>query len=131
MQVLVALHGFTGGGGDFAPLVKTFPAWRWNAPDLPGHSPDLKYPNAPKDDCTLAANLEFLDSLIPEKSSEASVLLGYSLGGRLALRYALSRPGRVAALVLIGAAGIRHLTGYSRTHEEARAHVVAKECPPA
>jgi len=35
------------------------------------------------------------------------------------------------ALVLIGAAGIRHLTGYSRTHEEARAHVAAKECPPA
>ena len=103
MPVLVALHGFTGGGSDFAPLVKTFPAWRWNAPDLPGHSPDLKNPNAPKDDCTLAANLEFLDSLIPEKSSEASVLLGYSLGGRLALRYALSRPGRVAALVLIGA----------------------------
>jgi predicted MFS family arabinose efflux permease len=34
------------------------------------------------------------------------------------------------ALTLIAAAGLRHLTGYSRTHQEARVHVVAKECEP-
>jgi predicted MFS family arabinose efflux permease len=31
------------------------------------------------------------------------------------------------ALVLIGVAGIRHLTGYSRSHEEVRVHVPAEE----
>jgi predicted MFS family arabinose efflux permease len=34
------------------------------------------------------------------------------------------------ALTLIGAAGLRHLTGYSRTHTEARVQVAAKECEP-
>ena len=34
------------------------------------------------------------------------------------------------ALVLIGAAGVRHWTGYSRRHGEARVHVPAKECDP-
>jgi predicted MFS family arabinose efflux permease len=35
------------------------------------------------------------------------------------------------ALVFIAAAGVRHLTGYSRTHEEARVHVPAEEREPA
>jgi 2-succinyl-6-hydroxy-2,4-cyclohexadiene-1-carboxylate synthase len=100
--VLVALHGFTGGGGDFAPLAKTWAEWRWSSPDLPGHAPDPKDPGAPNDDCSLVASLGFLDSVIPEKPAQANILLGYSLGGRLALRYALTRPGRIAALVLIG-----------------------------
>jgi len=34
------------------------------------------------------------------------------------------------ALLLIGLAGIRHWTGYSRRHGEARVHVPAKECDP-
>jgi predicted MFS family arabinose efflux permease len=34
------------------------------------------------------------------------------------------------ALALIGAAGVRHLTGYSRTHEEARVHVPTEEREP-
>jgi predicted MFS family arabinose efflux permease len=35
------------------------------------------------------------------------------------------------ALVLIGAVGVRHLTGYSRTHEEVKVHVPAAEREPA
>ena len=34
------------------------------------------------------------------------------------------------ALVLIGAAGVRHWTGYSRLHGETRAHVPVEECDP-
>ena len=37
----------------------------------------------------------------------------------------------VLALVLLSAMGVRHLTGYSRTHAEARAHVPAEEREPA
>jgi 2-succinyl-6-hydroxy-2,4-cyclohexadiene-1-carboxylate synthase len=100
--VLVALHGFTGGGGDFAPLAQAMPEWRWQMPDLPGHAADLSAPNAPGDDCTMAASVRLLDALISEKPANTVVLLGYSLGGRLALNYALARPGRLAALILIG-----------------------------
>ena len=35
------------------------------------------------------------------------------------------------ALLLIGAAGARHLTGYSRTHEEVRVHQPTEEIEPA
>jgi predicted MFS family arabinose efflux permease len=37
----------------------------------------------------------------------------------------------VLALLLISAMGVRHLTGYSRTHAEARVHVPAEEREPA
>ncbi len=99
--MLVALHGFTGGGGDFAPLAEALSAWRWQMPNLPGHAPDSLNPLTPSDDCTLAASLRYIDSLIPENPADLPILLGYSLGGRLALRYALARPGRLAALILI------------------------------
>ena len=105
--MLVALHGFTGGGDDFAPLAKALPEWEWHTPDLPGHAPDLATVGAPKDGCSLNASMEYLDTVIPKKAVNPTILLGYSLGGRLALKYALARPGRVAALVLIGStAGI-------------------------
>jgi len=99
---ILALHGFTGGGDDFAPLAEVLPEFAWLTPDLPGHAPDLRAANAPSDDCDLEGSLRYLDSIIPKKSAAPLILLGYSLGGRLALRYALARPGSCAALVLIG-----------------------------
>jgi 2-succinyl-5-enolpyruvyl-6-hydroxy-3-cyclohexene-1-carboxylate synthase/2-succinyl-6-hydroxy-2,4-cyclohexadiene-1-carboxylate synthase len=94
----LALHGFTGGGADFAPLVQALPGLAWRTPDLPGHAPDPATPGAPGDDCRLAAGIQYLDTLPP---APPEILLGYSLGGRLALRCALARPSRWAALVLI------------------------------
>ncbi len=98
MATIVALHGFTGGGGDFAPLAEALPEYDWVTPDLPGHAPDPTVAGAPGDDCSLEASLRYLDQIITRKS----VLLGYSLGGRLAMRYALTRPKHIAALVLVG-----------------------------
>ncbi len=99
---ILALHGFTGGSGDFAPLVEVLPEFKWLTPDLPGHAPELSAPGAPTDDCGLEVGLRYLDELITATNGAPIILLGYSLGGRLALRYALARPGRCAALVLIG-----------------------------
>jgi len=99
---ILALHGFTGGGSDFAPLVEALPEFNWLTPDLPGHAPDPNAPGAPGDACRLATSLRYLDSIVPEKPDGPLVLLGYSLGGRLALHFALERPERIAALVLIG-----------------------------
>jgi len=119
----VALHGFTGGGADFAPLAQALPELAWHSPDLPGHAPDPAAPGAPGDNCHPAACIQYLDVILHDRPSglgdepgfapglkletpnskpeTSSVLLGYSLGGRLALRHALAHPGRWAALVLI------------------------------
>jgi 2-succinyl-6-hydroxy-2,4-cyclohexadiene-1-carboxylate synthase len=99
---VLALHGFTGGGADFAPLAEMLPKLGWRAPDLPGHAPDLAAPGLAGDDCRLDTCIRFLDTIPPAPPGAPEILLGYSMGGRLALRYALARPERWAALVLIG-----------------------------
>jgi len=64
------------------------------APDLRGHGSRAE--TAP---VSLEAVLSDLDALCPEPVA----LVVYSMGGRIALHYALARPGRVQRLILIGA----------------------------
>lgn len=90
------LHGFSGAGADWAacaPLLGR-PAW---APDLPGHGRSLA-----GSDLTLPCLLRRLEALLDRLRLPRVVLIGYSLGARLALHLALERPTRVAALALIG-----------------------------
>jgi len=96
---VVALHGFTGGGRDFEPLVRTRRA-SWWAPDLPGHG--AAYAVRPGAMYGMPAHLRVVDAAVAAAGAPV-VLLGYSLGGRLALQWALRRPRHVAALVLVGA----------------------------
>lgn len=100
---VVALHGFTQTGACIGPLGRALAATTgvW-CPDLPGHG-----------DAAGSADLDLwaTASELAEKAESAvgtpAVWVGYSLGGRVALHVALSRPERVSALVLIGAtAGI-------------------------
>lgn len=102
---ILALHGFTGSGLDFEPLAQNMlNELSWCAPDLMGHgkspvSEDLN-------DYTLSAHIKYLDEIVKSTdflSSSPFVLLGYSMGGRLALRYALERPELVGKLILVGA----------------------------
>lgn len=62
------------------------------APDLPGHGASSDLPT------TFESVIGLVEWLA---SGEPPVLIGYSMGGRLALRYALERP--VSGLVLISA----------------------------
>ncbi len=64
------------------------------APDLRGHG--SRGETAP---VSLEAVLSDLDALC----AKPVALVGYSMGGRIALHYALARPGRVQRLILIGA----------------------------
>ncbi len=97
---VVALHGFTGRGSDWAGLGGRLGAWVF-APDLPGHGPDAD---------PVGSFDQTVDALVERARAAGfgrAVWVGYSLGGRLALAAALRAPEAVEALVLIGAsAGI-------------------------
>ena len=99
MHPIVALHGFTGQGADFEPLRACLaPETSLTAPDLPGHG-SRRHLRA-LDQYSLPAHLD----LISEAASAPQVtLLGYSMGGRLALHWAIAHPERVHRLILVGA----------------------------
>lgn len=89
---IIALHGFTGTGGDFAPVAGP----GWQMPDIVGHgsapAPRTMEPYA------MSAEVARIGARVPA----GAVVVGYSMGGRLALSLAVERPD-LAGLVLIGA----------------------------
>ena len=99
MNQIVALHGFTGQGADFDPLSACLPPGAsLVAPDLPGHGSQrhLKDLSA----YSLPAHL----AAISEAASAPQItLLGYSMGGRRALHWAIAHPERIRRLILVGA----------------------------
>ena len=98
----VVLHGFTGSAAAMAPLTSRLPK-PVLALDLPGHGPG-PVSNDPAD-YTMAAAVAGVVSATDHLGRFA--LVGYSMGGRVALHVALTHPDRVASLALIGArAGI-------------------------
>ena len=108
---LVLLHGFTHTGRSWNGVARALPQrYRPHAPDLRGHGRA-----GTATPVTLRAVVSDLDRLAP---GEHLALAGYSMGGRIALQYALARPARVRRLVLIGASpGIA-----DRADREARLH---------
>jgi 2-succinyl-6-hydroxy-2,4-cyclohexadiene-1-carboxylate synthase len=104
---LVLLHGFTGNRDSFRHLHPVLAANRVLVlPDLPGHA-------APAAMCEPAAvewqaTVRALGKVLDEISPDPIDLLGYSLGGRLALGCAVARPHRIRHLVLESASpGLR------------------------
>ena len=92
---LVALHGFTLHGGMFAGLAAATDV-SIAAPDLPGHG------RSTIDPVTMTTAVASVATLLQE-AVEPPLLLGYSQGGRVALRVALTRPQLLRALVLVSA----------------------------
>jgi 2-succinyl-6-hydroxy-2,4-cyclohexadiene-1-carboxylate synthase len=95
---LMLLHGFTGDVSTWQPLLAALPGFRTVRVDLIGHgrsdAPDdpqrYSLENAASD---LAAVLDAL-------GIERTAVLGYSLGGRVALQLAVEQPQRLWALAL-------------------------------
>jgi 2-succinyl-6-hydroxy-2,4-cyclohexadiene-1-carboxylate synthase len=90
------LHGFTHTGSSWDPVVAALgERYRVVAPDIRGHGAA-----APATPVSLEAVIGDLAAVAP---ADRYTLVGYSMGGRIALHAALAMPSRVRRLVLIGA----------------------------
>jgi 2-succinyl-6-hydroxy-2,4-cyclohexadiene-1-carboxylate synthase len=95
------LHGFTQSGRSWQEVIATMPSsWRWVVPDLRGHGETRTRPGAPY---TMDASMADLELLWDHLGIRRTHLVGYSMGGRLALHVATRRPERLLSLVTIGA----------------------------
>jgi len=95
------LHGFTQSGRSWRELISRMPeGWMWIVPDLRGHGETQAPHGAP---CSMAACTTDLEKLWDELGVQRTHLVGYSMGGRLALHVAARRPGRVLSVLTIGA----------------------------
>lgn len=96
---LVLLHGFTGSAVTWDHLRGQLGERRPTiAVDLAGHGHAARFPELAS--YTLPRMADDLVRLLDRNAVDRAVVLGYSLGGRVALRFALSHPERLAALVL-------------------------------
>ena len=95
------LHGFTQSGRSWRELISHMPeGWRWIVPDLRGHGETVTRSGAP---CSMDACTDDLVALWEELDVGRTHLVGYSMGGRLALHVAVRRPERLLSLLTIGA----------------------------
>lgn len=110
MQIL-ALHGFTGVGADFAPFVQECDG-QWIMPDMPGHGVQQG------DHCTPEATTQWIEAQRSKLPEGKKVLLGYSMGARAALLHACKSPKAWDALILISAnPGIEDTQGRSNRRQ--------------
>jgi len=92
---VVLLHGFTHTGASWDPVVAALAeSYRALAPDIRGHGSA-----AGREPVTLGAVIGDVAGIAPPRFT----LVGYSMGGRIALHAALALSDRVERLVLIGA----------------------------
>jgi 2-succinyl-6-hydroxy-2,4-cyclohexadiene-1-carboxylate synthase len=95
------LHGFTQSGRSWNELIPKMPErWMWIVPDLRGHGATQTLNGAP---CSMDACTADLEMLWDHLGVERTHLVGYSMGGRLALHVAARRPERILSLLTIGA----------------------------
>lgn len=86
MHPIIFLHGFLGKPSDWDPVISYLPPCSVFKVELPGHG-----------------TTPFTESFTLPLPSEKFHLVGYSMGGRLALQYAQRFPQQIASLVIASA----------------------------
>ena len=96
---LVLLHGWAMHSGVWLPLLPRLTEHhRVHCVDLPGHG--YSAPVAPYAIAALADAVAGAIAALPDLAHGSPTVLGWSLGGTIALEWARTRPGSVRALVL-------------------------------
>lgn len=98
-QSMILLHGLFGGLSNWTGVVKHFES-RFDI-----HVPVLPLYEKHKGD-TVAYLTEYLELMINSQKLENIILVGNSLGGHIAIRYAQRHQGKVGKLVLTGSSGL-------------------------
>jgi 2-succinyl-6-hydroxy-2,4-cyclohexadiene-1-carboxylate synthase len=99
LVTVVFLHGFSGSSNDWKQIIKMLPVkFQCVAIDLIGHgkSSSPEDINSFNNDAIVAQ----INSVLNKLKLVNVILVGYSMGGRAALSYALKNTGRVKGLVL-------------------------------
>ena len=101
---VIFLHGSSGSLHVFEPLIGQLGGgYRFISYDHPGHG--LTGPH-PANDYSYAGYTQILDLVRSKLDVDRFVLVGHSMGGWIAWRYAAEHPEAVDALILISAAGM-------------------------
>jgi 2-succinyl-6-hydroxy-2,4-cyclohexadiene-1-carboxylate synthase len=104
---LMLLHGFTRDHREWEPLLPCFDRYRAVRVDLIGHGKSDSPAEVTR--YTMAHAVDDLMALLHHLEIESAALLGYSLGGRVALHLAVEAPELLWALVIESASpGIEH-----------------------
>ena len=117
------LHGFLGSHQDFETVLPAMSEHFYCImPDLPGHGRTLTDP----DGYTFSAIARTLLNLLDHLQIERAHLLGYSMGGRLALYTVCTFPERFAQIILESASpGLK--TASERAERKARDRAIAHQ----
>lgn len=99
-QVLLLLHGLFGALSNFQHVIQRFSdKWKVSIPILPLF--DL-----PVEQTSVGGMVKYVEEFIQLKGYKSVVVLGNSLGGHIALMYALANLNKVRAIVLTGSSGL-------------------------
>ena len=105
---LILLHGAYASVHAWEPWVKELgDKFRLISIDLPGHGLTGAIPGG---DYSRANMSRTLDQIVRLMKLERVVIAGHSMGGGVALQYALDHPEQIRGLILIGSSGMRRAT---------------------
>lgn len=99
-ETIVFLHGFTGSSRDFLEIPDSIISnYRCLIPDLPGHGQTRVLEN--ETSFTVAGQVALLEQWLGSLGQSKFHLFGYSMGGRLALQFAVKNSHQLHSLALV------------------------------
>ncbi|MFN0085935.1 MAG: alpha/beta fold hydrolase [Blastocatellia bacterium] len=102
---ILLIHGSPGERGDFRELAGRLRGSRLIIPDLPGFGASTR--DLP--DYSLKAHAKYLLALLDQLKIERAHVLGFSMGGGVALHMAELAPARVASISLLSSIGVQEM----------------------
>jgi 2-hydroxy-6-oxonona-2,4-dienedioate hydrolase len=98
--VLMLLHGLFGALSNFQDIIETFKSThKVVIPILPLYE-------LPIDETTVLGFVQYVERFVAHKAYDQVIVLGNSLGGHIALIYALQNKEKIKAIILTGSSGL-------------------------